>query len=118
MDRVPVRAHVLFAKQERELAPGDIPAKTTREASRGLPIFHADEGGQWGTVVPIIPLSRQRGLDPQLDNYLPCQASGLFMESGRAVAVFPCGHMVLMERSTYGVCPCCPISIGESQEVL
>ena len=118
MDRVPARAHVLFAEQEGASKLNHTADHSQRGTSRGLPTFHADEGGQWGTVVPVIPLSEQRGLDPQLDNYLPCEASGLFMESGRMVTVFPCGHVVLAERSTYGACPCCPISSSELQEAV
>ena len=73
----------LFDKQEdpstedTALSKKNDAIRTPNSSGRGsLPTYYADEGGQWGTRVPMPP-SRQLGSDAKLGCFLPCKASGV-----------------------------------------
>ena len=121
MRRLPARVQALFEGQLKSSVNKNAmdaePGSATPSEHAGLPTYYADEGGQWGTRVPMPP-SRQLGSDAKLGRFLPCKASGMLIESGRSVTVFPCGHMVLVEKSAYGACPCCPISGSGEEEII
>ena len=71
-----------------------------------LPAWHEDEGGQWGAT--ILGTKKKEKKDKKVA-FMLCMSSGTFVENGQMVEVFQCGHVISSGKSTYGMCPICPL---------